>query len=214
MSRSDKQVQARNQEYLSSLITRFEGILTNDSSAFIQEKAKKGEFRYIPFSLPTFLEQLEVVAKALEIPGRWEGERRKTFIDVGCGVGTKVAIAAEAGFDASGIEITPKYVAVAKRLVANTKMGYVFNSLRYPPTIHLGNALKHDYSNYDVIYFYWPIQHQPTERRLEAKMFREAKRGTLFIANGYQLGKLWEDPKKVESIYTADNSWCRVYRKR
>lgn len=105
----------------------------------IDAHRRTGAFQYIPLYTSAFLSQmvqaLTMFTKAN--PGKWP-----TFIDVGCGIGTKVLLAQACGTNAWGIELNRKYVEVARsRHIA-------------PKQIIHGNALKHDYSAYDIIYFY------------------------------------------------------------
>lgn len=87
------------------------------------------------------------------------------FLDVGCGLGNKVWIAQELGFDAHGIEVNEKYVEIARNLVS-------------PQRIRCHDATTYtDYGEYDVIYFFNPMP----SGLLEAAVLSGAKQGALIF---------------------------------
>jgi protein-L-isoaspartate O-methyltransferase len=89
------------------------------------------------FSLLRFLARLRSIQKLCG-PG-------SSFLDVGCGLGNKVWIAQELGFDAYGIELNKKYAEIACAYVGPGRV-LCQDGVTYP-----------DYSKYDVIYFYNPM---------------------------------------------------------
>ena len=152
--------------------------------------AKTGAFPYIPLPLNQFLEQL-FKARSILNPD-WVSQRyahpQPSFIDVGCGIGTKVLIARQFRLDYCGIEINKKYVEAARRLLGDyTKK-----------TILQGDARKHNYSPYDIIYFYCPMRttykkdkqgnctteiDKTNELTLEERIITTAKVGAVILAN-------------------------------
>lgn len=87
------------------------------------------------------------------------------FLDVGCGLGNKVWIAQELGFDAHGIEVNEKYVEIAQNLVD-------------PQRVLCQDATTYaDYGRYDVIYFFNPMP----SGALEAAVLGGARQGALIF---------------------------------
>jgi SAM-dependent methyltransferase len=117
-----------------------------------------GDLNYHPnasFSVLKFISNLRLIRRRCG-----EGAR---FLDVGCGLGSKVWLAQSLGFDAYGLEINPKYVEVAKECVG-TEHIICHDGLTYQ-----------DYDRFDVIYFYNPM---PTDE-LESVILKTAKDGAI-----------------------------------
>lgn len=169
------------------LIRALELALCDDSKEFVANKTKGGQFPFIALPLKEFEEQLDA-ARQLADPSRDVELVSKSlkFIDVGCGIGSKVFLAAVCGYQATGIEITKKYVDIARRLFTPTPSQW--NYAMYRGEIIRGNALTHDYSPYDVIYFYWPLQDIKLQIALEKQIIKTAKPGAIILANGKQGG--------------------------
>lgn len=123
-----------------------------------------------------------------------------SFIDVGCGIGSKVVLANALSFRAHGIEITRRYVTIARKVVAKGQMGCVYTHGINEPQIIQGNAFKHNYKPYDVIYFYCPMVDWQKQRVLEEHIVKTAKSGAYIIANNKQNHELWADKGRVTSI--------------
>jgi SAM-dependent methyltransferase len=87
------------------------------------------------------------------------------FLDVGCGLGNKVWIAQEFGFDAHGIEVNEKYVEIARNLVGPHRV------LCHDATTYA------DYGKFDVIYFFNPMP----SGALEAAVLGGARQGALIF---------------------------------
>ena len=118
-------------------------------------------YGYISIPLDTFVPALQV---ALELT---EGRR---FLDVGCGIGTAMAVAGEMGFDCSGLEIRERYLPVAKHLNPNAD-------------IEPCDARGYDgFRAFDVIYWYRPVISDDGEAELDALICAQAKEGAVLIA--------------------------------
>lgn len=169
-----------------SLIHVLEDTLVDNRRDQSSRTRENGTFKYIPLAIPQFVQQIEF-AQMLML---YKGIIEPSFIDVGCGVGTKVLIAAIHGFRAEGLEIDPEYVKIAKRL--NECRDYCSNSF----TIWEGNALEHNFAHYDVIYFYCPFADEAKERRLESHIVKSAHPGALILANSIQHRDLFFNKKK------------------
>jgi SAM-dependent methyltransferase len=108
-------------------------------------------------------------ALALRIPGPLR------FLDVGCGGGIKVLLAAEFFPRADGLEYDAGYAATARQVLDRAG--------RLPSRVIHGDALSFDgYADYDVIYFYQPMKSPEGLRALEARIAAQARRGTILIA--------------------------------
>ena len=170
-------------------LSELERALAGSPNRLGQEK--RGSYRYIPLPLGIFVSQISAVVDYTN-PYNYP-----SWIDVGCGIGTKVLLAQHMGFNAHGIDLNRRYVALARRLT------------RQNHKIILGNALEHDYSGYDVIYFYKPFKNDYLEEQLEAHLIGTAQPGAIFMANlkNYQL---WSEKFKdrVEHLWGGT-----VYRK-
>lgn len=155
---------------------------------------RAGHYSYIPLDYGTFLNQLNKAAKELGLD--FQGAK---FVDAGCGIGTKVAMAGMLGLDAYGVELNPDYVRVAQRMV-----GYGSDH------VIEGDAIKHNYKPYDIIYFYRPMRDERMQSQLEQRIVRTAQSGAIILANGKNSHREpWRSGKLVEELH-----WNIVYRKR
>ena len=113
--------------------------------------------------------------------------RHKTFVDVGCGPGTKLVLATADGFRATGIENDDKMIRRAKKLFSIPLQGsdgplcWKRGGGKYIPRIIRGDILKQDYSVYDVIYFYCPFKCIKQQRRLDERIQDQMKIGAVLI---------------------------------
>ena len=74
----------------------------------------------------------------------------------------------------NGLEIDPNLIPIARQLLNN---GWD------ETTINLGNALTFkDYNYYDIIYYYHPIESKSLQKKLELKIEKDTKIGTIIIA--------------------------------
>jgi SAM-dependent methyltransferase len=140
-----------------------------------------GRYPFIPLSPDWFMAQLREAKRI--------APDAATFIDVGCGIGSKVVLASCIGFRAAGIEIDRDYVKAAKDMLA---MGWGGGR------VFQGDALKHDYAEYDVVYFYCPMNDHELERQLEQRILETTKPGALILANLKMTD--WRGNKLVKSI--------------
>lgn len=129
-----------------------------------------GQFADIPLPMAEFLRQLMLTRRI----GVAQGKAALRFLDVGCGTGLKVMMAAEVLGHADGLEYQPDLARVAGRMLRRAGVA---------SRVMAGDALGFDgYGRYDVIYFYRPI-HQPDQMAmLEARIAAQAQAGALLIA--------------------------------
>lgn len=129
-------------------------------------------FADIPLPQSTFIRHMHAayritLAQTLGRPAR--------FLDVGCGGGLKVMTAAQWFRPSEGIDLDPNYVDVARNLLATT--------CHESTTALQANALTFDgYGDYDVIYFYRPIEDRDLLNKLEERIIASARPDALLIA--------------------------------
>jgi SAM-dependent methyltransferase len=120
---------------------------------------------FVAMPVSDALEQL-VAARNL-LPGA----RSPKFLDCGSGLGFVAALAHGLGFSAEGIEICPRYLAVARQLFPQV-------------TTHEGNVLDFaGYDRFDVIYYYGPFRDEALSRQFELKVEAEARPGAIILGN-------------------------------
>jgi SAM-dependent methyltransferase len=187
-----------------TILGDFEHVLAADTSATMSARGAKGEFHFIPLDMDNFVELFDFAYMAITV-GREPGPVK--FIDVGCGIGTKVLAAQKSGrfgydVEAYGIDKEPRYVKAARSLLAVTK-GRVVAKER----IIEGDALKHNYGAYDILYFYRPLSNAELQAKLELRILSTMKKGAIICAVGAQSPDLgWRrDPaspsKRVRELY-------------
>jgi SAM-dependent methyltransferase len=131
-----------------------------------------GCFPDIPMSPMLFVEHAHL-AYRVALAQRREGPLR--FLDVGCGGGIKVLLAAEVFGLADGLEYDAAYAATAANLLRDFGTGRT-------TAIH-GDGLTFDaYGQYDVIYFYQPMSDKQLLHALEDRILSQARLGTILIA--------------------------------
>ena len=149
---------------------------------FKKEHNGRGMFEYIPLTMRDFLEQMNVAMGFLAEHPASKYPDGIHFIDVGCGIGGKVKLAYDVfGYHdlrITGIEYAPHYVEIAQQLCQSKK------NPKYGPTIIQGDARKHDYSTYHIVYFYCPMMDHDGEVELEKQIFSTIRKNTIVIANG------------------------------
>ena len=190
---------------LRRIVADFEKYLAADTNATMNARNKAGEYHFIPLDLDKFREQLER-GRIAAMMNRGKTKDPLKFIDVGCGVGTKV-LAAQSLSDydygtihAYGIEKEARYVGVARGLLSAAFDG----EEKAKERIILGNALRYDYSPFDIIYFYRPLCNPDLQLKLEERILSTSKKGTIILANGAQSPELGWNPDKVSSKVVRD----------
>lgn len=106
---------------------------------------ERGYYQYVGLEPRSFRKLLDDAAPELE------KRASMSFIDVGSGIGDKVYLAHKLGFgEVTGIEYNTYTHAIAKATMARIGLTSA--------TLLRGDAIEHDYSPYDVIYMYRPIE--------------------------------------------------------
>jgi hypothetical protein len=210
------------------------GLLENGirEESFKHMPEDTGRHGYVPLSRPWFL---TLLARVLEELGGRAGQsiycdscgsetvRRATFIDVGSGLGDKVALAQCMGFEAHGVEINeflvkkanetvPFRVTDAKKYLAPPVTAH---GAEAPPTLYIADALTFDYRGFDVIYYYRPFSDMKLEEKLEKRIWQQAKPGAFVVASLM----MTQPPPTFERITNPDGTPplpdnCWIYRRR
>ena len=173
----------------------FQHMLGTDSAGG-WKKSNKDHHCFIP------THNAEDIVRALHYVRTLDTSRnrnRNKFLDCGCGIGNIMILAQYLGFKSYGIEYEKENVELARKLlkrVIDTKQ-----------VIH-GDIMKYKYyKQYDVIYYYEPLQNREKRREFADKISKEAKRGAIVIPNG-----VWGPPgPKWERI--RPDVWPGVYKK-
>lgn len=196
----------RHRSSLDAMIRRLERLALglDPNMPFIDaDKQKKGEYEYIPLNIEGFLSELGALAERPDV----KDNRKLTFCEVGCGLATKIWLAScilphETKF--TGIEITPAYLKAAKKFLKG-ELG--FGKHKRVDLIE-ADAREHDYSPYDIIYFYSPMIHrQGGELVLEQRIADTCKKGAYVIA--YMPAHHWYEDKRFNRLVNSD-VWQRL----
>jgi trans-aconitate methyltransferase len=95
-----------------------------------------------------------------------------TFIDLGCGIGTKLAIAHWLGWDVTGVERHSDYAAVARKVVPEAK-------------VYVGDAWTFEgLAAFDIVYSYRLMVDLARQDELNSSIVAQMRPGTLFFCAG------------------------------
>ena len=137
-----------------------------------EEAKEMGGFSDIPLSSQLFMAHAHAAFRVALAQKRPEPLR---FVDVGCGGGMKVLLAAEFFDQSDGFDFDPVYVEAAQSALSNIDLPRC--------NTFSGDALKFDdYAKYDVIYFYQPMSDRVLIAEMEARIANTARPGTILIA--------------------------------
>lgn len=95
------------------------------------------------------------------------------FLGVGCGIGCKLVLASELGFQVSGFDIRPEYVQVARRLCPEAAL-LVADAREFA-----------GYGSFDVIYCYFPLLDESEEWRLDDRIAEQMAPGAVLMLPGH-----------------------------
>ena len=98
----------------------------------------------------------------------WNVTPGRRFLEVGCGIGTKMALAESVGFNAHGIEILPDLVAEALREGLNV--------------VEADARFWRGYADFDTVYVNHPLLDQTAEQEFERELHRVMKPGSVLVA--------------------------------
>lgn len=134
--------------------------------------AGKRYFSYAPLDIQAFCAFLEQARKLADAPY----ERMPRFLDVGCGVGTKLVLARRFGFDAYGIEACAGYAEAAKKVAE-----YCGEPDAAEKVFHVDAFDMTCYDRYDVVYFSRLINDNARQAQLEQHIYKRLRPGALVI---------------------------------
>lgn len=141
------------------------GVMDTEHQWFAQGDPESPVLPWMPFQPADFLAFLFDCVPELNGPA---------FLDVGCGPGTKMALARHFyGLTACGIEIDPEMAAQAR----NWGSVITGDALAVPSGF---------YREYDLVWLYKPFRDNDLERQLEERIMRELKPGAVLA------GASWE----------------------
>lgn len=189
---------------LDNIVKCLEWALEPHTKQEAAEKEKRGDFIYISLNLEVFLAQLSLVYKLVR--NEKPGLDRPKFIDVGCGIGTKLVAAREIGFTPTGIDISEKYVAVAKHLLSadDCRATRYQSERRKLWAVECRDGKTFDFSGYHVIYFYCPQCDSKLEEQLEKRILETADVGAYVV--GYNSSySIWDNDTRVRCV--LDHVW-------
>jgi hypothetical protein len=114
----------------------------------------------------------------------FNGDRTKRFLDVGCGMGSKVILASPV-FDSYGLEYNEKYVQKA-------------HALGLARVMHCDAFEFKDYKTFDLIYYYRPIFTPDLYYEFETIIHKNLKIGALVapMHSAYN----WDGMKDMEKM--------------
>lgn len=147
------------------------------------------QFHYIPLGRSYFVKNL---GKALRRFKKVSPGVEPSFVDVGCGLGTKVLLAKTIfGIKAQGIEISERMCQMAR-----THLGLRFTCSSShpldPADIIRIDAMKADYSAYNVIYSYQPFINEELQNELDLRIWSQILPGSIFYREA-----LFAPPDKI-----------------
>lgn len=168
---------------LARLVERFEKVITPPLA-----DAGDDYYAWHPYPVGLFLEGVHWAHRRLAYAERWDPGC--IFIDVGCGIGTKMALASYMGWRVKGVELHPEYVEQARRL------------LPVAP-IAVTNALEWTDYDAELVYSYRLCTDGDDQLALATHIAKHMRPGSLlFLPNSpvpYWLGdplapSIWEIP--------------------
>jgi SAM-dependent methyltransferase len=154
---------------LGRLVERLEKVMT--PAVELDANEADDYFAYVPYPLGLFLEGLHTAGHYLAATDRWPAHSQ--FLDVGCGIGTKMALASFLGWRVKGIELHEEYLKVCRRLVPSA------------PLIQ-ANAfdLTDAYAYADLVYSYRLCQDEDEQMRLARHLTKHMAPGALLFLVG------------------------------
>lgn len=126
----------------------------------------------------------------------------RTFLDAGCGIGTKCLVAEGCGLRAHGIDREPAFLAEARRLGVECEPADVRDFPRY--------------GEYGLVYVNHPLTDPAAEVALERYVHEQAARRSVLLAVNYDLAPLCPAHPPVrpcdESCPQGAGPWLEVAR--
>jgi len=161
---------------------------------------EKGCFQYVAYNEKKFLLQMHRVSVVLDILDR---RRQARFLDVGCGIGTKVFMVSTLFAQADGLEFDKNYIEVAKKVHQSSSWEHSQNI-----SFMEGDALDFSrYSEYDVIYLYRPFHDSVNQDKLEEKIAQNIKTNAIIVGTLCNFFKL---PEHIRPRMIFNNGYLKT----
>lgn len=169
------------------------------------ESAKRKHYPFIPLYTDAFLSLVGAAVKHLEEQAKKKAENDDwqyssfSFLDVGCGPGTKSILAMSVrGIGSTfGLEFDPTHIPMAEQFLGKDR---VFN---------VDGTEWEGYGKFDIIYMYVPICDHTLQEKLQEQVIKHAKPGAIILMAG-----CGTHSKLVKNITDKDHSMGgRVYQK-
>lgn len=136
-----------------------------------------GGYKCIHLPPNVFMQDLQGALNFLKASNNDDRFKLK-FLDVGCGIGEKIYLASLFGVKSFGLELRKELIAEGKRLFKSMGYGWHFETCNQ---FIQANALKYNYKDFDILYFYCPLFDGNLQVRLENQIAKTAKSGALVL---------------------------------
>jgi SAM-dependent methyltransferase len=140
-----------------------------------QSRQKKGCFDFIAHSLPQ-------VANCIHLAVKYLKENKKhsiyypKFLDCGCGYGNIMFLAYHLGCSAHGIDLNERALNLAR-----TNNGRNYPEAKHWRVYRRDILTYKDYGEYDIVYYYCPMQDGSLEKKFEAKLANDMRVGAIAL---------------------------------
>lgn len=161
-------------------------------SATYASKVEKNNWNYIPFSHLAFFKGLSYVTKRL-------GTTDLSFLELGCGLGTKLYIASKwVGIKfVAGVEVVREYVEIARNMLDSCNVDVYHSDVRD----------FRGYDHYDIIYTYGEVLSQNESWHLERKLKEKMKVGAVLMTSFVGGMALWRKQEQNDYEATWQLDW-------
>ena len=162
-----EQDEGHSKEYMSVKLNVMSVALHNIECSHLEDdpdspEDKDQKHKWIPFPCGSFI---DACLEAFFLTGGVV--KTKTFLDIGCGIGTKVMLA-DVLFDAHGLELSEEYLKVAKLIGCRN--------------VWQEDAMEYEnYGDYDILYFYCPFRDEFSQVKFEKFIYSQMKSGAILI---------------------------------
>lgn len=155
---------------------------------------KKGSYHYIPIGTSFIIKRFIAIRKWIKIQDEYpiKTENNK-FLDAGSGIGNVLLLAKAVGLAKhfTGIEFNEPTHKMAKKLVNNREGNF---------KLILDNILTYNkYNNFDILYYYCPLNNRRLEVYFEELIEDAASIGTIIIPM-MKLGKQISNDSRIKKI--------------
>jgi SAM-dependent methyltransferase len=153
-----------------------QGLLHRLESRWIPAEPQEDgiSYPYDPLSISDFLQGLRVVFDLLIA-------KPTMFLDVGCGIGTKLCFMAHMGFTVKGVEKNPLYAEAARELCPEADI----------LCVDAFDLADREFMRTDILYVYRPMKDDQAQADLERHLLTLTDAGTACFFPGRAGGDVW-----------------------